>query len=159
MSPIDHLISAFQVLRLQRGFTASGFGKGAGDLNSGLHTFTTSHPYLLKIESLCLQVSDAHVSAPPSGVLLVKKSRLTQSEVTMVSVVCKNLVDPGALASLTLSKAGLCVCFLVLPRFLAKGTMSGVSLRKAIMSQDVLCPEHLGVGIGDSKSGHSLPRL
>lgn len=32
-----------------------------------------------------------------------------------------NLADPGTLASLTLSKAGLCFCFLVLPRFLAKG--------------------------------------
>lgn len=89
----------------------------------------------------------------------MKKSRLTPSEVATVSVLCMNLVDPGTLASLTLSKAGLCLCFLVLPRFLAKGTMSGISFRKAVMSQDVLCPELLGVGIGGSKSGHSLPRL
>lgn len=89
----------------------------------------------------------------------MKKSRLTQSEVAAVSVFCMNLVDPETLASLTLSKAGLRSCLLVLPRFLAKGTMSGISLPKAVMSQDVLCPELLGVGIGGSKSGHSLPRL
>lgn len=108
MSPMDQLLSAFQVLGLQRGFPASGFGKGAGDLNSGLRIFTTSHPYLLKIESLCLQVSDAHVSAPLPGGLLVKKGRLTQSEVAIISVLCKNLVDPGTLTSPTQSKAALC---------------------------------------------------